>query len=717
MKQFTTIFVFSILTFQLFAQSVMIRGNGVPVVQSGEVLDMPWSGGINAPQPANLTIASDRRGVLIYDKASDNYQFYWREQAEWRMETYDHKMPDTKPGWSLLRDYNCDGKMDLFTTGNDGVEVYQNVGENEPEWELESASLRTLGSSGVINLIINSSDIPAIDDVDGDGDLDILVYNFAIGGFIRYHQNMSMEKYGHCDSLDYVFANRRWGSFEECDCKLYAFNGQTCSDISAGKVLHAGGKSLLALDVDDDGDVDLFGGQEDCPDLYFFENTGSVGNDFFGSYQTDFPDPPQEVQIDYLPAAYYTDLNLDGVPDLAVAPNLNTNEFNTLDFSQTLWLYENTATKDNPEFNFHSKNYLQNEMLDFGENSVPVVIDIDNDIDQDILVASNGFEKDGRYVGYITLLENTGNYFSPTFEVKDNNFLNIPAFSLINVQMDIIPESEGVAIFVTGWQADEGKSETHVFRKDLETGEWTDAFQESFSLPIRSLDAVEFWDSDQDGDYDLMVGKADGSLQYWQNDGDYLYTLISNAYLDIERDFTGTRLNLVPFITYWDEDNLRDVLLTDQRGEAYIILDFENSSGITPVTVQSCNSDLQKVFDVQSWLSVGTLEGGQRVIIAGGVRGGLQWLTPENGDSDEEKARLLVFPNPVLRNQKLRLLSDDIMQISLISMDGKIVMPHFKLPANEEMQLEVSHLSDGIYILRSEDSMGRRDSRRVLIKK
>ena len=109
----------------------------------------------------------------------------------------------------------------------------------------------TLTNSGIINLQVNITDMPAIDDIDNDGDLDILVYNFAIGGFIRYHKNMSMEKTGTCNTLDYELVSRNWGFFEECEC-YYAFQtfGETCPPLSQGRIMHPGGKSLLLIDMD-----------------------------------------------------------------------------------------------------------------------------------------------------------------------------------------------------------------------------------------------------------------------------------------------------------------------------------------------------------------------------------------------------------------------------------------------------------------------------------
>jgi hypothetical protein len=81
-------------------------------------------------------------------------------------------------------------------------------------WKLVADPLATQGSSGLINLQTYFSDIPAITDLDEDGDLDLLTYN-ALGLRVEYHQNQSMERFGHADSLVFKRVNPCWGRFEQ----------------------------------------------------------------------------------------------------------------------------------------------------------------------------------------------------------------------------------------------------------------------------------------------------------------------------------------------------------------------------------------------------------------------------------------------------------------------------------------------------------------------
>jgi len=51
---------------------------------------------------------------------------------------------------------------------------------------------------------------PAMADIDNDGDLDLLTF-FGLGSYVEYHKNLSVEKYGTCDSLDFILTDKCWG--------------------------------------------------------------------------------------------------------------------------------------------------------------------------------------------------------------------------------------------------------------------------------------------------------------------------------------------------------------------------------------------------------------------------------------------------------------------------------------------------------------------------
>jgi hypothetical protein len=173
----------------------------------------------------------------------------------------------------FLADYNLDGKNDLFTYGIGGVKVYRNSGNSGVglQWVLEKNLLYSDYNGMFMGLYVSSADIPAIVDVDGDSDLDILTFSIA-GDHVEYHKNMSKELYGHCDSLIYVLKNKCWGGFREevtsntitlFDPGILCTSGNVpnpqlpvITKPEEEEKAHAG-STLLALDLDNSGVLDL----------------------------------------------------------------------------------------------------------------------------------------------------------------------------------------------------------------------------------------------------------------------------------------------------------------------------------------------------------------------------------------------------------------------------------------------------------------------------
>lgn len=121
--------------------------------------------------------------------------------------------------WVLIADYNKDGVEDLFTsssnTGVAGVTVYRGAYQNDT-WSFtklidrEKEYLQVPAGSILTNLYISWDDIPSIDDIDGDGDLDILAFEPG-GSYITYFGNMSVENGWGLDSLRFDIVDVCWG--------------------------------------------------------------------------------------------------------------------------------------------------------------------------------------------------------------------------------------------------------------------------------------------------------------------------------------------------------------------------------------------------------------------------------------------------------------------------------------------------------------------------
>ena len=159
--------------------------------------------------------------------------------------------------WVLLTDYDCDGKNDIFTYSLGGMAVYLNTSNTSLEFtQITSSVLSDYGGALPINIYISGVDIPAISDIDYDGDLDILTFQFWV--VLLNIINLSMELYGNCDSLSFQLAESCWGLFYE-GLNSYVLNCTNCqcpqitpNNINT-KQKHAG-STILAIDIDNDND-------------------------------------------------------------------------------------------------------------------------------------------------------------------------------------------------------------------------------------------------------------------------------------------------------------------------------------------------------------------------------------------------------------------------------------------------------------------------------
>jgi hypothetical protein len=161
------------------------------------ILELALSGGINAGQFGKIDLDNDGMEELaIFDRYNNTIRVFAKKQNQWQYLPHSpYLFPDDLDGFVLFRDYNRDGLYDIFTSTPFGIKVYQNISSPgvPVRWEIAQDFIRTKTVNGTTNLQVNITDIPGIADIDSDGDLDIFVYNFATGGFIRFHRNLSEE--------------------------------------------------------------------------------------------------------------------------------------------------------------------------------------------------------------------------------------------------------------------------------------------------------------------------------------------------------------------------------------------------------------------------------------------------------------------------------------------------------------------------------------------
>lgn len=708
--------LFSSLT--CFAQFQYTLDQSIPVFDlTNHQLAMPWAGGINAAQHNTLDLNGDSNADLVlFDRMANKVMTYLATGNHYLYAPdYEALFPKGIANWILLRDYNCDGKKDLFTSDVLGMRVYTNTTQpgGKLSWQPfyffvapkqpKSQVLLTKGFRDLINLQLQYDDLPSIMDADGDGDLDIFAMQYS-GNTAEFHRNYSKERYGTCDSLAFERITQTWGNFTDCGCGQFAFNGAPCPP-QGGRVEHAGGKSILTFDADGDSDLDFVFSEVSCTNLYLLRNEGTTENPVINTAVTFPVGSPTSFYI--FPAAYYEDLDFDGVRDIVATPNIYAKSYFNTDLSSSNWLYKNTGTEQQPRFNFVQNNFLQNEMIDVGDNSIPAFGDFDDDGDYDLFVSQN------TSMGFRSTLyayENTGSKTTPVFTLRNKDYLG---FSLSNqynlkIQFADINGDGNMDLVYTSTSFQNGLTQLYYL---------PDVFHYSFQ-PIESLnvtlaladnvyvtDIAGSSDGKPDGLPDLLIGKTNGALEYWENMGALNFAPKNNSFLGIKTSVT--RQNPSSVVADLDHDGYADLITGDQSGILTIISNFleanENSERITETVLSPLTDStyLARNFGGRVWPTVVNLyDTDKPAIVVGNTLGGIQIIKPTVSHSLTSKPIIQLYPNPLAQQEDLYIRTDRNAIVEVFTSLGQRLSDPVLLKANEMTRFKNNSLAAGVYFFK-----------------
>ncbi|WP_420580179.1 T9SS type A sorting domain-containing protein [Reichenbachiella sp.] len=669
------------------------------VTQNGSELELAFAGGINSAQYQTIDLDGDNDlDLVLFDRSSDKINGFENTGDSYIYQPhFEFLFPDNIQHWMVLKDYDCDGRKDLFTYTGQGIRVFRNVSlENSISWEEVANPLKTQGSSSLINLFFNPTDIPSIADLDGDGDLDILVFDFASSSQIEFHKNESIENTGSC-GLDFVRATRTYGDILDCGCDAFTVN-DPCS--SSSRIFHAGGKALFSIDLDSNGPVDLVLSQEGCENLNYTKNIGTISKSSFAPFDNTFPTLTTPLGFVSFPAAFFEDVTFDGIKDILISSNERSNKLQNIDFKSSSLVFENVGASSENQFK-NSSIFLQDQMIDVGEFAYPAIVDINGDGLNDLLIGNAGSLAADKYVSSISYYK--ANATGLDWQTDDMHGLSVLGFTEIKPQY-IDLNNDGKLDLVFSALTDALEVRLAYIVNQSETLESLDLSQIQFlNTEISRLDDFFFDDVDNDGLTDLLVGLSNGQLNYYRNSGTQenpSFALETEGFLGIGAD--NNRSNLSLAIGDLDGDNRSELITTDRTGKINVYSDYQSEmSAGQESLVKIPSSDIllpTQLGRISKPTSNELL--GRHVIVIGSIQGGLRLLATASS-TGENPLLFTAFPVPSASDKRVSFQSNlSNTHVEIYSLTGNKIT-EFDLTVFNTEPVDLSYLKDGMYLAKA----------------
>ncbi|OYU94675.1 MAG: hypothetical protein CFE21_15470 [Bacteroidetes bacterium B1(2017)] len=760
MKKYNLLLIIVFLSFTAWAQPVVfnLSNKASFSIGSSDTFDYPFTGGLNSPQFSKIDFNGDGvKDLFVFDRVGNKVLTYVFKNGKYAYEPkYESEFPKLYY-WALLRDYDKDGKEDIFTEidfnarpeadkyvyGN-GLRVIKNVSTDiyKKKWLQSKNQLYDLGIIDLPPSILGilNSDINAIEDMDGDGDLDILQMPPS-KNVITYYQNMSKERGFGLDSLLFQFRDECWGYMSyKVNYNSFVLNDNSACFRNYKGILHDGGTALTPFDADNDGDMDLLYGDKSFQNLVFLKNGKTInkqGRDSIIQQDTIYPKNTLEAKVDIFPAAYILDVDNDGKRDMLVAPAAQTAAKSSFQISY----YKNTGSNSVPIFAYQNNTFLQDETLDLGSGNAPQFVDIDSDGDQDLVMATHGdYAVTQNSNDRLLLFMNMGTASKAKYLLMDNDFLTInssnpktymiaPCFGDLN--------GDGKPDMLMG----DMNGKFHYFENTSRNGNisFKKISSNYFSMFAGVFNYPQLVDLNKDGLLDIVTGRKNGTLAYFENSGaDTLPNFTASPTIDSigkidMTDFANfgfAGAYSMPHVCDLDKDGFYEILVGCDYGRVSLFSNFEASAtrvcpkienvfseglGIAPSNVEFGPACVVSSADIDA--------DGLSEILIGNYRGGIRMYTTDvkgiiSGlpKMKSNPIQLQIYPNPA--KDILVLKSDaNLKDQAYVIFDvlGNVILSG-ELNSYES-SIDVQRLKNGLYILQTNNPSGSKLLAKIVIEK
>ncbi|MGH1334720.1 MAG: T9SS type A sorting domain-containing protein [Aureispira sp.] len=721
----------------------------IPVIRNGQSLSNAWAGGMNLPQFSAVDLNNNGiKDLVVFDRNGKVSSTYINNGTPGQVDYeyspgYMAHLPQIESeNFMLYRDFDGDGIEDVygmyevFAQGL-GVAVWKGSYsvDDTIQYTLIVDQLRYdatgTGGSASNKVFIYNTDLPAIDDVDGDGDLDMLAFtlDFSFPTNIYWYKNMSVERgYGR-DSLIYRLESECWGLFSESgDSSKVEFGPSTdscyqnpwfnqrpnvrlqqtqgLSYLSQAKNGRHTGANTTIIDFNGDNSTDMILGG------VTFKNANMVSgvtiNDTVLITTQDYLYPSYDRPIDIysFPSIYFLDVNNDGMKDMLAAPSETA--FGEAVMDSVAWYYQNVGTNNNMNFAFQQKDFLVGEMIDLGRHAHPVLFDYNADSLLDILVGGYGrCQSNGQYEYGMTLFVNIGTATSPAFEQITTNFAGTDSLALNGLhptlgdldgdgdQDMICGEERGSILF---FENVAGANATMRFLAPVRNYK---------GLNVSGASAPQLVDLDRDNDMDLVIGTQFGAIHYYENLGgpmgaNFSSTPASTNLGGYSIQQAGSR-RAMPY--FYDNNGNFEMYIGHQKGNLIKLGNINNNVfGVYDTLSENYNNFYQ---GRQTQLLIEDINNdGKLDYLLGTGRGGLTFFTEAatvigTANLETPQQLLQVFPNPAedLVTLDFQIAPKGRLQVTIYNALGQRLRQQEWTSARQQQQLSLKGLPAGMLFI------------------
>lgn len=698
----------------------------------------PLVGGFNCPEYSDVDLNNDGKlDLFVFDRIGNARATYLNENNKYvfRPEYLDNfpKLND----WALLRDFNGDGIMDIFTYNDGaigGVRVFKGkmvsnkIAFDRMNFAFPGNILNYPLNGSPVNIYVNTVDIPSFDDLDGDGDLDILSFEVG-GGHVYMYKNFSVERNFRRDSLVFDLYDDCWGKFFDngFSKSVKLGNANTCSSGFQGDIpigLRHPGASMATFDADNDGDKDLLLGSVSYENMSLLTNGGTRTQALITRQNNTYPPNTEGVNLPVFPASYILDMDFDGKKDLIVSPAST----NYIENYAVNWFYKNTGTNAVPVFQLQQKDFLIRDMIDLGTGANPALVDVNGDGLLDLVVGNGTLFVPGvERTSALQLFQNVGTAATPIFRLIDDNWLNFkslssidnydfsPAFGDLDGDGDVdmlVGEESGTLYFV------ENKAGAN---RPL-----------SMATPIavwKNIDAgaackPQIVDLDRDGLPDIVTGTRTGFIRFFKNIGTRTVPNFAATATNARLGFVDTRELGFPtgfcapvFMSFGNKFVL---FCGTESGKIQI---YDNIDGQLSGNFRLINGNYGRLSDgSRLTLAIGNVAANDTKLelFMGNQRGGLSaYQMSYNTDGTtavqniDKQDFATIFPNPTSGQLTITYpsnIKDEVKQIQVFNAMGQCL----KTNTPPQYEMDFSAYTNGIYILKIQTQNGKQQITKIV---